>query len=78
MLLKKFAEYLKNNEFTEKISQDVISAVKNYRALCINIVYNYHKIREISSHSIWVGKYAMDDLYKMYNYDKLYLVKVIK
>jgi len=75
-LLKKFSEYLKNNDFTDKILQDVVVAVKNYRVLCINIVNNYKKIREICSYQLGVKKYNQDEFLKIFGYDKYYLVKV--
>lgn len=55
---------------------DIVQCIKNIRIISINIVNYYSKIREISSYCIIGGKYDLDKVNKIYNFDKNYLIKM--
>jgi hypothetical protein len=48
----------------------------NIRIISINIVNYYIKIREVSSYAVLGGKYDLDKVNKLYNFDKNYLIKM--
>ena len=76
LLLRLFSEFLKTNELSEKVIFDIVETIKNYRQICVNIVDHFHKIREFSSYHVGAKKYNLKSLFKLFNYDCNYLVKV--
>jgi hypothetical protein len=77
IMLHKFDEaFSRFNEVSEKIINDMKQCVKNIRIQSINIVNHFNKIREICSYEIIGGKFDLDKINKVYNFDRNYLIKM--
>ena len=55
---------------------DIIQCIKNIRIISVNIVNYFVKIREICSYNVLGGKYDLEKINKLYNFDKNYLIKM--
>ena len=81
-LLKKYEDIIKNNCTNEKqtnnnlIILDIVNIIKNIRINSINIINDLVKVRELSSYSIQKGKYNLNNINPLYNYDENYILKM--
>jgi hypothetical protein len=75
-LMQQFNETIEKEGFNENYIQDLVQCIKNIRIMSVNIVNYFIKIREICSYHILGGKFDLDRLNKVYQYDRNYLIKM--
>ena len=65
-----------NTSILDKITGDIVQAIKHLRIHSVNAVNHMAKIRDICSYNIICGKYDLDKINKIYFFDKNYLIKM--
>lgn len=65
-----------NTSILDKITGDIVQAIKHLRIHSVNAVNHMAKIRDICSYNIICGKYDLDKINKIYCFDKNYLIKM--